>query len=497
MPHAFASDETDAVAAATAAGQFGPPALKRRAREVRDHYDRVCGARARYIAKNTYYFGQVCNLLRMIIPPGKRVLQVGCLTPDYLNAVEPSLGVGIDVSAKQASVAAERFPHLQFRMHENYEIGGQEIFDYILVMDVNDQVDPISALRALRPAMNERTRIIVHHYNHFWEPIIRLAERTGLKFPLPQQNWLSPGDLQNIFTLCDWERLQIRRAVLVPKYIPLLSTLANSFLSRLPVIQHLNMINLSIARPVGPRESAQDYSVSVIVPCRNEVGNVAAAVERIPDMGRHTEIVFCDDKSTDGTGEKIRSLQKRNPGRDIKLYDGPGICKALNVWTGFDRAEGDILMILDADLTTMPEELPYFYDAIASGKAEFVNGTRFVFPMEGAAMKPLNIIGNRFFSAAFSILLGQTISDTLCGTKVLFRRDWPAVRALLGSWGTDDRWGDYALLFGAAKLHLRILDLPVHYQERFSGVTKMTGRLRNGLIMLRMCWAAFLKFKLS
>ena len=251
MPHAFASDETDAVAAATAAGQFGPPALKRRAREVRDHYDRVCGARARYIAKNTYYFGQVCNLLRMIIPPGKRVLQVGCLTPDYLNAVEPSLGVGIDVSAKQASVAAERFPHLQFRMHENYEIGGQEIFDYILVMDVNDQVDPISALRALRPAMNERTRIIVHHYNHFWEPIIRLAERTGLKFPLPQQNWLSPGDLQNIFTLCDWERLQIRRAVLVPKYIPLLSTLANSFLSRLPVIQHLNMINLSIARPVA------------------------------------------------------------------------------------------------------------------------------------------------------------------------------------------------------------------------------------------------------
>ena len=168
---------------------------------------------------------------------------------------------------KLVSVAAERFPHLQFRRHENYEIGGQEIFDYILIMDVNDQVDPIAALKALRPAMSERTRIIVHHYNHLWEPIIRLAERTGLKFPLPQQNWLSPGDLQNIFTLCDWERLQIRRAVLIPKYIPLLSTLANSFLSRLPVIQHLNMINLSIARPVGPREPVRDYSVSVIVPC--------------------------------------------------------------------------------------------------------------------------------------------------------------------------------------------------------------------------------------
>lgn len=213
-------------------------------------------------------------------------------------------------------------------------------------------------------------------------------------------------------------------------------------------------------------------------------------------MGRRTEIIFCDDKSTDGTGDKVRRLQELNASRDIKLYDGPGVCKALNVWSGFDRAEGDILMILDADLTTMPEELPYFYDAIETGKAEFVNGTRFVFPMEGAAMKPLNIIGNRFFSALFSILLGETISDTLCGTKVLWRRDWPAIRVLSGRWGTNDRWGDYDLLFGAAKLHLRILDLPMHYQERFSGETRMTGRLRNGLIMLRMCWAAFLKFKL-
>jgi hypothetical protein len=497
MSDILVSDESNTVAEAMAAGQFGPSALQRRAREVREHYDRVSAGRADYIQKNPYYFRQVCQLLRTIIPAGKRVLQVGCLTPDYLDAVAPSRGLGIDVSPKLVGAAAERFPHLQFRVHENYEIGDEEIFDYVLVMDINDQVDPIATLKALRPAMNERTRIIVHHYNHFWEPIIRAAERTGMKFPLPQQNWLSPGDIRNIFTHCDWEWLQIRRAVLAPKYVPLLSWLANSFLSRLPVIQHFNMINLTIARPLKPRPASGDYSVSIVIPCRNEVGNVTAAVERIPDMGRHTEIVFCDDKSTDGTADKIRYLQKAHAHRDIKLYEGPGICKAFNVWTGFDRAEGDILMILDADLTTMPEELSYFYDAIASGKAEFINGTRFVFPMQGAAMKPFNIIGNRVFSAIFSFLLGQPITDTLCGTKVLMRRDWPAIRALSGTWGTDDRWGDYDLLFGAAKLNLRILDLPVHYQERFSGETKMTGRLRNGLIMLRMCWAAFRKFKLG
>jgi glycosyltransferase involved in cell wall biosynthesis len=296
-------------------------------------------------------------------------------------------------------------------------------------------------------------------------------------------------------TLCDFELLERHDTVLMPKKIPLLSRLANSFFARLPCLHRLNMTHLIVARP-RPIQSPADYRVSVVVPCRNEVGNVAAAVDRIPNLGSHTEIIFCDDKSTDGTADEIRKLQKLHPERDIKLYDGPGISKALNVRTGFDRAEGDILMILDADLTTMPEELNYFYDTIASGKAEFVNGSRFIFPMEGAAMRPLNIMGNRFFSAAFSFLLGQRISDTLCGTKVLWRRDWPAIRALAGTWGVNDRWGDYNLLFGAAKFHLKILDLPVHYQERFSGETKMTGRFRNGLIMLRMCWAAFLRFKL-
>jgi hypothetical protein len=492
----LASAQTRAVADAMAAGQFGPSALKRRADEVRQHYDRVSASRGDYIAKNSYYYEQIYRLLRFIIPPGKRVLQVGCLTPDFLNAVEPSFGVGIDFSPKQIEECRRRFPHLQFRLHENYAVGDDEVFDYILVTDVNDQVDPIATLHALRPAMHDETRVIIDNYNHLWEPIVRFAERFGLKFPRPLQNWLSTDDLWNIMTLCDYEPLQVHRTVLLPKKIPLLSALANSFFARLPGVQRLNITNMTVARPMPPRPPARDYTVSIVVPCRNEVGNVAAAVERIPSLGCRTEIIFCDDKSTDGTAEEVRRIQTLHADRDIKLYDGPGINKARNVRTGFDRAEGDILMILDADLTTMPEELHYFYDVIASGKAEFVNGSRFIFPMEGVAMQPLNAVGNRFFSGLVSILLGQRVSDTLCGTKVLWRRHWPAIRALVGSWGTDDRWGDYDLLFGAAKLHLRIVDLPVHYQERISGQTKMTGRFRNGLVMLRMCWAAFVKFKL-
>jgi hypothetical protein len=484
------------VADAMAAGQFGPSALKRRADELRQHYDRICGSRAAYMAKNAYYYEQIYRLLRFVIPPGKRVLQVGCLTPDFLNSVEPSFGVGIDYCAKQVEVCRARFPHLQFRVHENYQVGGDEVFDYVLITDVNDQVDPIATLRALRPVMHSETRVVIDNYNHLWEPIIRFAEWFGVKYPRPLQNWLSTGDLWSILTLCDHEPLQVHRTVLLPKKIPLLSALANLFLARLPGLQRLCITNLTVARPIPPRAPARDYSVSIVIPCRNEVGNVAAAVERIPDLGSHTEIIFCDDKSTDGTADEVRRVQALHPDRDIKLYDGPGVCKALNVRTGFDRAAGDILMILDADLTTMPEELHYFYDMIASGKAEFANGTRFIFPMEGVAMQPLNAVGNRFFSGLVSILLGQRVGDTLCGTKVIWRHDWPAIRALVGTWGTDDRWGDFDLLFGAAKLHLRIVDLPVHYQERVSGQTKMTHRFRNGLKMLHMCWAAFIKFKL-
>jgi hypothetical protein len=496
MPSTFAEIDQNGVAEATAAGRFGPAALERRTKEVREHYDRVCERRAEYIASNAYYYDQLFQLLGFIIPPDKRVLQVGCLTPDFLDAVAPSFGVGIDLSAKQVDLAGRRFPHLRFQVHENYNVGNLGIFDYVIITDINDQADPIAALRALAAVMDEQTRVIVQNYNHLWEPLVGLTEWLGQKFPLPQQNWLSTPEVASILTLCDYEPLQVYRRVLAPKKIPILSILANSFVARLPVVDRLNMICFTVARPTPRGPAKRDHSVSVVVPCWNEVGNVAAAVERIPDLGSHTEIIFCDDKSTDGTADEVRRLRQLHPERDIKLYDGPGICKALNVHTGFDRAHGEILMILDADLTTMPEELRYFYGVIASGKAEFVNGSRFVFPMEGEAMRPLNVAGNRIFSAIFSFLLGQRITDTLCGTKALWRRDWPAIRALAGSWGTDDRWGDYDLLFGAAKLHLRLVDLPVHYQERVSGVTKMTKRFRNGLIMARMCWAAFLKFKL-
>jgi glycosyltransferase involved in cell wall biosynthesis len=304
------------------------------------------------------------------------------------------------------------------------------------------------------------------------------------------------SDYEGLLKLSDFELLRVSRRIIMPFGIPLLSRLLNKFVAWMPGIDRLNLCHFIVARPSAQPRPASDYKVSVIIPCKDEKGNVRSAVERMPELGKETEIIFCDDKSTDGTADEVRLMQAEFPHKNIRLVDGPAISKSRNVWTGFRAATGDILMILDADLTVMPEELSRFVEAIVSGKGEFINGSRMVYPMQGQAMKFANMLGNKGFATLFSYLLGSTVRDTLCGTKVLWRKDWEKISLMIDTWGAEDRWGDYELLFGAAKLNLRIVDLPVHYQERTYGDTKMNRRFKNGLVMLRFCWAAFLKLKL-
>jgi glycosyltransferase involved in cell wall biosynthesis len=325
---------------------------------------------------------------------------------------------------------------------------------------------------------------------------VSLAEKSNLKTRKVEPNWLSINDYQNLLRLAGFEMFRLSRRVLMPFNIPLVSHVINKYISWMPGINSLNLCHIFVARPIPDPQPASDFKISVIIPCKDERGNVRSAVERMPELGRETEIIFCDDKSTDGTADEVLLLQAEYPNKLIRLVEGPAISKSRNVWTGFAAATGDILLILDADLTVMPEELPLFVEALVSGKGDFINGSRLVYPMQGQAMKFTNMLGNRGFAMLFSYLIGSPVRDTLCGTKVLWRRHWTQIQQMIDTWGAEDRWGDYELLFGATKLNLRIIDLPVHYQERMYGTTKMTRVFKNGLIMLRFCWAAFLKLKL-
>lgn len=497
----LALEEPAPVASAEA---WGPAALDQRREQAARYLNRLAQRRSSWIERNRYYYNLLARLLRFLVEPGKRVLSVRCNTGELLAAVHPSYGVGIEIAPEMAAVARAKHPEYTYETlfpdtdgFTTYFQHAAEVFDYILFSEIDDTVDVQRALQNLRQVCGSHTRLIIITYNHLWEPLVALAESLGLKVPRLEQNWLSSGDISTLLSLSGYEFLGQRSTALCPKYVPLLSEFLNRFCARLPIINHLCMTCAYVARVVPPVRKAHDYSVSVIIPCKDERGNIEDAVRRIPDLGSATEIIFCDDKSTDGTPDEVRRVQALYPERDIQLVAGPGISKSHNVWTGFDKATGDILAILDADLTTMPEELPYFIEAIASGAAEFINGSRLIYPVPRAAMKTTNMIGNKFFSLAFSYLLNQRVKDTLCGTKVLWRSDWARIKPFRGTWGIEDRWGDYELLFGASKLNLRIMDLPVHYQERVYGTTKMTKVFHNGLIMLKMCWHGFLKLKLG
>lgn len=474
---------------------WGTAALEENRDARRLHQTKVATARQHWIDDNRYYYDGVRRALRFVIEPGRRVLNVRCQTGHFLAALQPSRGVGVEISDELVEVARDRYPEYEFFQGDPEKLQLDEEFDYVLFNDVADTVDVLEALKRLRSACTAETRLVIYGYNRLWQPVLKLADKLGLRVPQLELNWLSENDIRGLLKLAGFEPLNTYRVMMFPKWIPLVSTFFNRFVSRLPGLSKLCLATVFVARPEPRPRKPEETSVSIIIPCRNERGNIEPAVERIPEMGGHTEIIFCDDQSTDGTGDEIRRVAELYPHRDIRLVEGPGICKAENVWTGFRAATGDVLMILDGDLAVMPEELPNFFSALVEGKAEFVNGSRLVYPVPRAAMKLPNLLGNKAFSLVFSYLLAQQIKDTLCGTKVLWRSDWQRIERLLGSWGVEDRWGDYELLFGAAKLQLSILDMPVHYQERVYGMTKMTRVFWNGVRMLRMCVAAGVKLK--
>jgi glycosyltransferase involved in cell wall biosynthesis len=275
-------------------------------------------------------------------------------------------------------------------------------------------------------------------------------------------------------------------------HIPLLSSLVNNIAS-LPVINALCLSNYMVARPLQTPVS-RAASVTIVIPCRNERGNIADAITRMPAFGSHQEIIFVEGNSKDDTVDEIKRVIALHPDKDIKLLIQTGKGKGDAVRMGYAAATGDILMILDADLTVPPEDLPRFYSALVQNKAEFLNGSRLVYPMEDQAMRLLNLLANKFFAAAFSWLLGQRLKDTLCGTKVMWRKDYEKLAANRAYFGEFDPFGDFDLLFGASKLNLKLLEIPIRYRARTYGETQIS-RFRHGLLLLRMTVYAWRKLK--
>jgi hypothetical protein len=473
----------------------GPEALALRRGTTAEAQKKSAATRNRWIGKRGYYYSLIERALAFFVEPGERVLSIRSQTGWMLKALKPSIGNGLELTQEMILEAQKANPEFDYTegFPDQFEYSGK--YDAVIIADPGETVDLQEQFRRLKPCCHRATRIYLYGFNSLWQSVLNFGVKIGLKMPQPEQNWLTESDIRGLFELAGFQVLKVHYLALCPIYIPLLSHFCNHILAAIPGVRRLCMIQVFVARPVEIPPQADLPSVSVIIPCRNEEGNIQAAVERLPKLGRETEILFCDDKSTDNTRGEVERMMKLYPEKNIRLLDGPGICKSRNVWTGFDAAQGDILLILDADLAVMPEEMPRFIDAIAENRGEFINGSRLVYPIPHHAMKATNRFGNKVFSWLFSLLLGQRIKDTLCGTKVLWRSDWLRMRKYIDYWGVMDRWGDYDLLLGAAKLNLRIIDLPVHYQERVSGLSKMTRVLYNARVMLTIMWKAYNKMR--
>jgi glycosyltransferase involved in cell wall biosynthesis/SAM-dependent methyltransferase len=596
---------------AVSPAEANPLEARRRAHRTmtRAWFDRLAPERAAWRARNHYYYEAIERLARAIIPPGAQVLELGCGIGDLLAAVRPSLGVGIDLSEGMVQVAQARHgtgrqPHpprapdagavagqpepcrLLFVCGDAHALPLRTTFDYVICSDLLGHLEDIQLVLArLHDVCTPQTKVLITYWNFVWQGVLALAERLGLKMPQRQENWLGRADVENLLLLTDFATLERGVALLCPKPVPLLAPALNRGLLRLPGMQHLALVNHWIVQP-KPRPAAEPLSCSVIIPCRNEEGNIAACVARMPPLGTHTELIFVDGASTDRTRERILEQIEQYAGiKDIKLLDqvpdplcppppeiapfaattdfaaarraarsGSGACSAAStlsdgapvtraaaadrpgldgaasratsarpdqagrgsagegqgerpvrmlrlgkgdaVRKGFAAASGDVLMILDADLTVPPEELPKFLEPIATGKADFVNGTRLVYPLEEQAMMFHRLLGNKFFSLLFTWLLGQSIKDTLCGTKVLRKRDYEVLAANRSYFGDFDPFGDFDLLFGAARLGLRIVEVPVRYRARTSGYSKVQVA-QHAPLLLRMSWIGFKRLKLA
>ncbi len=464
------------------------------------YFESIADRRLQWKRRNRFYHRSIENYFSYIIPPGSSVLEVGCGAGDLLAAVNPAYGVGIDISEKMIDIAASRFPDLHFRQHDienaslipDLETDGEK-FDYIILSDLLHILwDVQKALDNLRPFCHPSTRIVISNYNFLWEPLMKLGEHLRLKQPNPNSNWLSHHDIINLLDIEGFSLVTNYRKILLPVYIPILNAIFNRFFINLPLINGLGLVNFVIARPSV--QYSGDYSVSIIIPARNEKGNIESAITRTPVFGKLQEFVFVEGHSHDGTWDEMLRVKQQHPDKSIKLLRQTGKGKGNAVREGFDQASGDVLMILDADLTTPPEELPKFYDAMVQGRGEFINGCRLVYPMEKEAMRFLNLLANKFFGWFFSYLLGQRLKDTLCGTKVIFAKDYKRIKANRAYFGDFDPFGDFDLLFGASKLNLKITEVIVRYKERTYGSTQIS-RFKHGWLLLKMSMFAAGKIK--
>lgn len=465
----------------------------------RAYFERSAVEEPRFSFGVHYLRNDVAETMARAIPRDARVLEVGSGPGDTLARLPNAVRDGVDPIRAAVEGARRRHPGLNIREEDALTMRLEERYDAIICDRLVHSVPDIQRmLENLSRHLSPGGRIFLTCYNYLWEVALRAGELAGFKLPTPPANWLGESDLKNLFEIAGLEVVKLEDRMLLPVPIPGVSGLLNRYVSKLPLVRRTSMYRLYVLRRRGEAVLPQSLPrVSVVVPARNEAGNIPKIIERTPVMGAETELIFVEGGSKDDTRGAIeRAIADYRGPLKLSVYGQTGKGKGDAVRVGFREATGDILMILDADMTVPPEDLPKFYDVMVGGLSDYVQGTRLVYPMEAEAMRFLNKLGNIGFSKLFTYLLNQPLKDTLCGTKVLWAQDYERLAANRAYFGDFDPFGDFDLIFGASKLNLKILEIPIRYRDRTYGETNIS-RFRHGWLLLQMSAVAATKLKFT
>ena len=392
----------------------------------------------------------------------------------------------LDAPVKQTVEKDEPFPDLTHESDRRTAVLVNGTF--------NHDFDIQALLLELKYKLARTSRVLAILYNPYLRWLYFLANRAGIRKGELPCTFVTRVDLQNISKVAGFEIVRQRLAVYCPWKLFGLGAAINRVLPLIPLLRWFGLCSIVVLRPLAPPTKC---GVSCVIPARNEAGNIENALKRFPDLGCETEIIFVEGHSTDGTWEEILRVATLYKDKfQILAVQQPGKGKADAVRLGFSHARQDLLVVLDADLTMPPEMLPRFCYAYNQGYGDFINGSRLVYPMEGAAMRFLNRMGNIFFAKMLSAVLDARLGDSLCGTKLLTRHDYQRMVAWRRDFGDFDPFGDFELLFPAAVLGLGIVDIPVRYRARTYGETSIQ-RFRHGLQLLKMTWVGLLRIKMG
>lgn len=432
----------------------------------------------------------VAKTINLKINPNAHILELNCQDGTLLTALNGQSRIGVEPNKELWDhKALPKYTHILEKT--DMALKGTHIDTIILSNTLNtcDDVDEI--LQNAKTLANPKTRLIINAHNTLWRPIITLGQKLGLATKPKQENWLSGSDIRNMAELAGWEVVHQENKTLVPLQ-GAIATWINRWVG--PTVPAFCLSMFITCRLKTKRKAKK---ISIVIPTRNEAGNIQEGIDRIPKFpGIETEVIFVEGNSTDDTWGKIEALPETYRGIKIIKAQQEGKGKGDAVRKGFSLATGDILLILDGDLTMPPEEIGKYIQALESGEAEFANGCRLVYNMDKKAMQLANLIANKCFGLGFSWILGQSIKDTLCGTKVLWREDYNKIQENRTYFGDFDPFGDFDLLFGAAKQNLKIRDIPIHYKERTYGSTNIQ-RWKHGVILLKMMLFAARKLKFT